>query len=349
MKTNRRELFAGFALTALIVVFAGGPRSRSLAQELPSSFDVATIKPAGPFSLERMQSGRLHVLNVSGSRAEFQFVSLDDLLMYAYRVKPYQIDGPGWIRDGRWDIVAKIPEGASPDRVSELVKTLLVERFKLAAHRETRESPAYELVVDTGGPKLTPAPADKDAEAKEDAASRTTPAVALGGFPGAAGAMNFGNDGHGVITGGPNGTTRVSPAPSGGMRFEMARMTMPGLAEMLAPFVERPVINGTGLKGEYQITLDLSSEVMTRVIQGLGAGATFQGGFGGFSGGFGGFGGFPGGSAGGAGANSSGATADPGISSVFQAVQHLGLKLQPRKAPVETIVIDHLEKNPTDN
>jgi len=162
--------------------------------------------------------------------------------------------------------------------------------------------------------------------------------------------MNFGNDGHGVITGGPNGTTRVSPAPGGGMRFEMARMTMAGLAEMLGPFVERPVIDGTGLKGEYEMTLDLSFEVMMRMIQGLGGGASFQGGFGGFSGrGFGGFGGFPGGTAGGSGANSSGAAADPGISSVFQAVQHLGLKLQPRKAPVETIVIDHLEKSPTDN
>jgi uncharacterized protein (TIGR03435 family) len=347
METNRRQLLARFALTALIMVFAGGPRSRGFAQEPPSSFDVATIKPGGPFSPERMQSGRLHVLNVSGSRAEFQFVSLDDLLSYAYRVKPYQIDGPGWIRDGRWDIVARIPEGASQDRVPELVKTLLVERFRLAAHRETRESPAYELMVDSGGAKLTPAPADKDSETKPDAAPTTTPAVPLGGFPGVAGSMNFRTNGRGVITGGRNGTTRVSPAPGGGMRFEMNRMTMPALAEMLGPFVERPVIDGTGLNGEYQIMLDLPFEAMTRVIQSLGGATAFQGGFAGFPGaGFGGF--VPAGIGPGPGGNSA-AAPDPSTSSVFQAVQQLGLRLQSRKAPVETIVIDHLERNPSDN
>ena len=69
--------------------------------------------------------------------------------------------------------------------------------------------------------------------------------------------MRFGNDGRGVITGSPNGTTRVSQAPNGGMRFEMSRMTMPALAEMLAPFVDRPVIDATRLKGTYQVTLDL--------------------------------------------------------------------------------------------
>src|SRR5215467_9675534 len=109
-----------------------------LGQPAPS-FEVASIRPAAPFSLEKMQSGQLHVVKISGSQADFQFVSLSDLLVYAYRVKPYQIAGPSWIRDGRWDIVAKLPEGASQDRVPEMLRSLLVERFKLAAHHESRE------------------------------------------------------------------------------------------------------------------------------------------------------------------------------------------------------------------
>jgi len=88
--------------------------------------------------------------------------------------------------------------------------------------------------------------------------------------------MRFNNDGRGVITGGPNGSTRVSQAPSGGMRFEMSRMTMPALAEMLTPFVDRPVIDGTRLKDTYQVTLDLPFDAMLLVIQNLGGGRPYR-------------------------------------------------------------------------
>jgi uncharacterized protein (TIGR03435 family) len=43
------------------------------------------------------------------------------------------------------------------------------------------------------------------------------------------------------------------------------------------------------------------------------------------------------------------AASDPGGLSVFEAVQQLGLKLEPRKVPLDLIVIDHLEKAPTEN
>jgi uncharacterized protein (TIGR03435 family) len=316
------------------------------AQPAPT-FEVASIKPAQPFSLEKMQSGQLHVASIKGSQANFQFVSLSDLLVYAFRAKPYQISGPSWIRDGRWDLVTKLPEGASQDRVPEMIQSLLVDRFKLAAHHESRENPVYELVVDKGGPKLMLSRPEDDPLASKDGVPTSPPALPLGGFPGGGGNMRFGNDGRGVITGSPNGTTRVSQAPNGGMRFEMSRMTISALAEMLTPLLDRPVIDGTGLKGTYQITLDLPFDAMMRVIQNLGGTAAVQGGFAGFPGG--GFGGFAGGVGGAPGAGSPGAASDPSASSVFQSVQQLGLKLQSGRAPVDTIVIDHLEKTPTEN
>jgi len=242
--------FGRIGVTAtVLLLLAGiglqGPLWVAFAQQesLPS-FEVATIKPAPPFSLEKMQSGQLHVVSIKGPQADFQFVSLSDLLVYAYRVKPHQIFGPSWIRDGRWDIVAKLPKGASQDRAPEMLRSLLVERFKLAAHHESREVPAYQLVVDKGGTKFQAAPPEEDSAPNKDAPTTSSPTLPLGGFPGG-GNMRFGNDGRGVITGGPNGTTRVSQAPSGGMRFEMSRMTMPALAEMLTPFLGRPVVEGS--------------------------------------------------------------------------------------------------------
>ena len=235
--------------------------------QVTPSFEVASIKQGPPFSPEKMLSGQIHTGSIKGSQANFQFVSLTDLLVYAYRVKPYQISGPGWVRDGRWDIVAKLPEGASQDRVPEMMLTLLVERFKLAAHHESRENPVYELIVDKDGVKFKDSPPEDDSAAGKDGAQSGPPGFSLGAFPGGAGNMRFNNDGRGVITGGPNGTTRVSQAPNGGMRLEMSRMTMAALAEMLTPFVDRAVIDGTGLKGTYQVTLDLPFDAMLRVIQ----------------------------------------------------------------------------------
>jgi len=43
------------------------------------------------------------------------------------------------------------------------------------------------------------------------------------------------------------------------------------------------------------------------------------------------------------------AASTPSGNSVLAAVQQLGLKMEPRKSPVETIVVDHLEKLPTEN
>ena len=44
------------------------------------------------------------------------------------------------------------------------------------------------------------------------------------------------------------------------------------------------------------------------------------------------------------------AASDPsGSSSLFKAVQSMGLKLVPRKVMVEGLVIDHIEKTPIEN
>ena len=114
------------------------------------------------------------------------------------------------------------------------------------------------------------------------------------------------------------------------------------LVEMLTTFVDRPVLDETGLKGKYQIELNLSMADMMNAARQSGMMGAMGGGP-------------PPGAGGGAVVGNGGprpadSASDPGgSSSVFSAVEQMGLKLTPRKGPIETVVVDHLEKTPTEN
>ena len=151
------------------------------------------------------------------------------------------------------------------------------------------------------------------------------------------GQMSVSATGRGAeIKGGPNGNMRINMGENGVMRMEMSKMTMAALADSLAPFVDRPVIDETGLKGNYQVTLEMPMEDLMRMARARVPEIANLPGAGGGGPGAGGAAGAP-------------TASDPSGSSIFQTVQQLGLRLEPRKAPVETIVVDHLEKTPTEN
>src|SRR3989442_17785 len=131
---------------------------------VPPVFEVASIKEARPpSSIENIQVGQFHVgMNINGSRADYGFMSLADLIPYAYRVKRYQLSGPSWMNETRWDILAKIPEGEPVDRAPELMQNLLVETFKLWLHGGNGEQSVYALVVGKGGLKIKEAAPKKE-------------------------------------------------------------------------------------------------------------------------------------------------------------------------------------------
>ena len=101
----------GYMLSAMMTLAAGSLMGQAVPRP---AFEVASIKPAGPFSLDKMFAGQIHTARIKGLEATFQFVSLTDLLTYAYRVKPYQIAGPTWMGDGRWTSTPSCPKGARP-------------------------------------------------------------------------------------------------------------------------------------------------------------------------------------------------------------------------------------------
>jgi uncharacterized protein (TIGR03435 family) len=84
--------------------------------------------------------------------------ALGEFITMAYGLKRYQVSGPDWImnadRSGRYDLVATTGSPVSADEIKRMLGPLLVERFHLAFHRETRELPVFALVVAKGGPKF---------------------------------------------------------------------------------------------------------------------------------------------------------------------------------------------------
>jgi len=330
-KSFSRNMGLLFTLT-VTALFAQAPAAAP-------EFEVASIKPAPPIEPQKIMAGTVHVgMSVDAARVDIGNLSLADLIRIAYRMKPYQVAGPDWMGSQRFDILAKMPEGGSKDKVPEMLQALLADRFKLTSHRESKEHSVYALVVGKNGPKLKPA--EPDAAAPPPAADAAAPP--------AKGAMVLGSgesqlrvepnrDGRGATVASPQfGQMKVSMGEGGMMRMEFAKLSMPALADTLSRFTDRPVIDMTELSGSYQVPLDLSMDEMRNVMRAAAASAGMM---------------MPGPRAGRGEAVSSPADAasTPGGSSIFSAIQQLGLKLEPRKLPIETIAIDHLEKTPTEN
>jgi uncharacterized protein (TIGR03435 family) len=244
----------------------------------------------------------------------------------AYRVKAYQVQGPDWMAQQRFEIQAKIPEGVSSDKVPEMLQALLADRFKLTVHRGTKELPVYALIVGKNGSKLIPASAEEDAPIPDSPGGLT-----LGTEKGQ---VKIAQDGKGntVMQGGGRGGTIKQSISAAGLHLEMTKTTIESMVELLGSLVDRPVVDMTGLTGTYQVALDLPLEDVQIIAQKQAAALGVS---------------LP--RPGGAGANAADSASTPSGAAIFGAVEKLGLKLDARKAPVETIVVDHLEKTPTDN
>jgi uncharacterized protein (TIGR03435 family) len=325
-------------LAAAAVPFCGLLMAQTPAP--PLTFEVAAIKTAPPLDPGKLMAGKMHIgMTVNAARVDIGNLSLADLICIAYKVKPYQVSGPDWMPSQRFDIQAKMPDGATKEQVPEMLQALLADRFRLAIHRDTKEHSAYALLVGKGGIKMKEAePGPPPAPAGEADPS---------GPPGKGGMVvgqgenqvrvTRSSDGKGsVIGGGQFGQMKITMA-DGAMRWEFAKLSMPKLVELLARFIDRPVVDMTELKGDYQVALSISMEDMTAVarVKGAQLGIMMP---------------IPGGAgAGGDASRTPSSAASTPSSSVFAAVQQLGLKLESRKLPIEMIAIEHLEKEPTEN
>src|SRR5665213_133847 len=106
------QLFLRINLSLLLATGA----ALAQAPAAPLAFEVATIKPSAPLDQNAMRSGTAHIgTRIDASRVDIGTASLFRLICNAYRLRPYQVTGPDWLKTTVFDIQAKIPSGVPAD------------------------------------------------------------------------------------------------------------------------------------------------------------------------------------------------------------------------------------------
>jgi uncharacterized protein (TIGR03435 family) len=274
---------------------------------------IGQVKPQFDVVSVKANNSGTGFVRIGGQPAAGRFVAtnatVEMLVTWAYRIQNYAISGgPGWMVTDRFDIEARADAGAlTPDQMAQMVQSLLADRFFLKTHRATTEGSVYVLVVGKNGVKMKRS-ADQSPFGGRGARGGAPPQ----GEPGPRGRGAIAFDG-------PPGERRGGPLPPGGVRMapgflQIQGVSMAMLAEFLAQQLGRPVIDKTGAYGSFDISLEWATD-----LNFAGPG--------------------PGGLRG----------PDIGLStsgpSLFTAVEEqLGLRLESAKGPVETLVIDSVQR-----
>jgi len=248
------------------------------AQSTPA-FEVASVRPSNPDKGSFINSTTPSLRVDANHNLTFVQTTLRDLIMLAYGAGAGQIQGPSFLNGrpeapaDRFDVIAKVPEGATPEQVPLMLRALLAERFHLSLHREQKTMQTYALEVAKGGLKMKESPEG--------------------------------------ATGDARCTRSFAQRPGATLAAVCSRMTSADIAQQvqaLAPgyFREGPVVDSTGLKGVY----DFKLEWITAVEAAKGGDGP----------------------------------------SMFNALEEqLGLKIERRRQPLEILVIDKLDRMPTEN
>ena len=227
----------GFGSWGLAIGITAGSALSPLPNPQPPTstqipaFEVASIK------LNRSGIREVSFGMPGGGRFTATNAPLREIIRVAYGVSDYLlVDAPNWIRDERYDIVAKGDVNAGRDQLLLMLRSLLAERVKLSIHRETRELPQYAIVMakadGTLGPRLRPAAAD--CPALLTAAQR---GIAL-----------------------PKSDRLLCGYQVRPNRIAIGGQTLEQIAGFLWPQVQRVVINRTSLQGRFDADLDFAME-----------------------------------------------------------------------------------------
>jgi uncharacterized protein (TIGR03435 family) len=148
---------SGFVVAAAVMVLVAARADAQPAADASPHFEVASIKRG----LSPADAGRAAA--ASGGTFTFPFVgvrvqpggrliantNLQGLILRAYGIESYQVEGgPAWLTTDYFEIAAKAErETATDAQLFDMLKSLLVERFGLRVHVETRQAQVYMLTM----------------------------------------------------------------------------------------------------------------------------------------------------------------------------------------------------------
>jgi bla regulator protein blaR1 len=213
------------------------------AQTAPKmAFEAASIKPSDPAGF----GTRIMLGGGPGGRYSANGITVRQLITQAFGLQDFQLTGgPGWITSDRFDIEATPGSGMSPTReqTQQMLQSLLEERFQLKVRRETKNLPAYNLVLAKGGSKMK-----LSADQTLPGPAGPPPAGPPPGGPPPSGAIRVDSGPSASI---PRGMIRISPGGINGQAMEMTQFV-----NMLSRQVGRPVADNTGLSGLFDVELN---------------------------------------------------------------------------------------------
>jgi uncharacterized protein (TIGR03435 family) len=204
-----------------------------------TTFEVASVRPSTADTPRYAMRGGPGTTDPE--RITYTNVMLRAVILAAYDFKNYQLSLPDWFNTLRYDITAKLPAGATKEELQAMLRHLLETRFRMAVHRESRQTPVYALVVGKNGPKIKPIGAEQPAVAELTPDKIATVAKDQGkdGFP----VVNMPSPG--VIIENRDGRARIT----------VKEVPLSKLADMLSSRAGRPVVDATGLTGSYSFQL----------------------------------------------------------------------------------------------
>lgn len=138
----------------------------------PPKFEAADVHVNVP-SL----SPALRTTPARGGQWQLKRGSIVDLIRITYACPADKIlGGPSWLEMNRFDVIAKVPPGTTPETLKPMLQSLLADRFHLVLHKENRPAPGYALVVDKK-------PQFKPGNAGENSSCRQQPPLVEGEGP----------------------------------------------------------------------------------------------------------------------------------------------------------------------
>lgn len=301
-----------FCLLVSVAISTAGAQS-----DQTPAFEVASVRLSGP---ETVFSQRL-----TDTRLDLAKFPLRQVLWLAYRIdsRPTErLSAPAWAQDLRVDIHATFPEGRRK-LVPEMLQRLLIERFGLRVSVKPRLTDVYELVVGRDGIRMLEVEAVNELDKKFEVNPALSSAASDHTLEELDGVVRVTMTPRGMRTTTERSTyERIFNIGRPTYQLDAARISMAEFASLLTANVARPVFDRTKLTGLYQFKIELALDAAyVGVVAPLGITRTADG----------------------------QPLNDPTGVSAVKAVEQLGLRLEPRRIPMDTIVVDSLNKAPTEN